>query len=454
MLTYQDFLKVGESENDRADFVKKLINQHKGSELYQTAIIAEQYFKRRNVTIMEYQKLLYTLSGRAIPDNYSANYKLRSNFFYRFLTQENQYLLSNGVSWEDEKTAKALGNDFDTRLQEAGLEALKGAVSFGFYNLDHVEVFSVREFAPVYDRENGALMMGVRFWQLDDSSPLRATLYEIDGYTDYMWEDGEMSVVADKRTYKQVAVTSEADGTTIYNLDNYEGFPIVPFWGSPLHQSELEGMREDIDCYDLIKSGFANTVDEASFVYWAIQGAGGMDDFDLTDFVDRMRKLHASYVGDGENARAEAHTIETPYASREALLDRIRNDLYEDAMALDTKNIASGATTATQIEAAYEPLNSKVDQYEFCVIEFIKGILKLAGVEDKPTFTRSKIVNTQENIQVLLQGGSYLSEDYITTKFLEYLGDGDKAEQMIAERDANDMGMSYEEPKFETIIEE
>ena len=91
MLTYQDFLKVGESENDRADFVKKLINQHKGSELYQTAIIAEQYFKRRNVTIMEYQKLLYTLSGRAIPDNYSANYKLRSNFLYRILTEENKY---------------------------------------------------------------------------------------------------------------------------------------------------------------------------------------------------------------------------------------------------------------------------------------------------------------------------------------------------------------------------
>lgn len=440
MITYQDFLKVGDNEQERINFTKRIINEHKGSNLYKTAMIAEQYFKHKNVTILEFQKLLYTISGQAIPDNNSANYKLRSNFFYRFLTQENQFLLSNGVSWINDDTADKLGEDFDTRLQEAGIEALKGGVSFGFYNLDHIEVFSVREFAPIYDEENGALMLGVRFWQLDDKSPLRATLYELDGYTEYIWKDGEGKVLKEKQKYKQIAISTVADGTEIYDLENYDGFPIVQLWGNPMHQSELEGMREGIDCYDLIKSGFANTVDEASFIYWAIQGAGGMDDIDLTNFVDRMRRVHASYVGDGENARAEAHTLEAPYASREALLMRLRNDLYEDAMALDTKNISNGATTATQIEASYEPLNSKTDQFEYCVIQFIDGILKLAGIDDKPSFTRSRIVNTQENIQTLLQCGQYLSEDYITTKILEYLGDGDKAESMIAERDANDIG--------------
>lgn len=444
MVTYQDLLAVGESEKERMNFVRSTINQHKTTELYKIADIAEDYDGHRNRTIMEYQKLIYTVMGEAIPDVWTANYKLASRFFNRFITQENQYLLSNGVMWENEATADKLGDDFDTKLQEAGLKALKGGVSFGYFELDHMQVFGITEFAPLYDEENGALRAGIRFWQIDDSKPLRATLYEEDGYTDYIWnrknkDDYEGAILHDKRPYIEKIVVSKADGERIFDGENYPSFPIVPLWGNPHHQSELVGLREQIDCYDLIKSGYANNVDEASIVYWTLQNAGGMDDVDLAKFIEKMRNLHAAQTDD--NVTATPNTMDAPYASREALLATLRADLYEDAMALDTKNISNGATTATQIEAAYEPLNSKVDQYEYCVIEFIKGILKIAGIEDKPSFTRSRIVNTQENIQVLLQCGSYLSEDYITQKLLDYLGDGDKAEQMIAERVANETPM-------------
>jgi hypothetical protein len=108
------------------------------------------------------------------------------------------------VTWKNEATAKKLGDDFDTQLQKIGKMALSGAVAFGFFNYDHVEVFSIREYAPLYDEENGALMAGVRFWQIDAKKPLRATFYEMDGYTDYIWntrdnKDGQ--VLHDKRPY-------------------------------------------------------------------------------------------------------------------------------------------------------------------------------------------------------------------------------------------------------------
>jgi hypothetical protein len=212
----------------------------------------------------------------------------------------------------------------------------------------------------------------------------------------------------------------------------------VPLWANEEHQNELEGLREQIDCYDLIKSGFANTVDEASYIYWAIQNAGGMDDIDLANFVERMKTVHAGLVEDS-NARAEAHTIEAPYASREALLDRLRNDLYENAMALDTKPIQTGATTATQIISSYKDLDIKADAYEGCLIEFIDGILELAGIDDEPTFTRSRIVNVSEEIQNILSSATYLERGYVTEKILTLLGDADKAEDMIKQMDADDI---------------
>jgi hypothetical protein len=188
----------------------------------------------------------------------------------------------------------------------------------------------------------------------------------------------------------------------------------------------------------LIKSGFANTVDEASFVYWTIQNAGGMDDVDLAKFVDRIKTLHAAVV-DEDGARAESHQPDVPYQSREALLTRLERDMYRDAMALDTENIASGAVTATQIEAAYEPLNSKTDEYEYCIREFINTLLDLAGVESNVIFTRSKIANRTEELQTLSMIAPYVADDYLTRKILDALGDGDLADDMLKQMDADEL---------------
>lgn len=430
MYTYNDLLNVGDQDNKRMDFVKQVIKQHKDSDLYKTAEIADEYDRQQNRTIMRYRKLLYTVTGEAVPDNFSANHKTASGFFNRFITQQNQFLLGNGITWQEEATAKKLGEDFNIRVQEAGKKALVGGVSFGFFNYDHLEVFGVLEFAPLYDEENGALSAGVRFWQVSDDKPLRATLYEIDGYTDYMWKDGTGRILQDKRSYTEIVARSEVDGVTIYDGENYPAFPIVPLWGNPHHESEILGIRSEIDAYDLIKSGFANDLDDASQIYWTIQNAGGMDDVDLVKFLDRMKTVKAAVVED-EGARAEAHTIDVPYNARDALLDRLRRDLYDDYMALDTKEIASGAVTATQIRAAYEPLDNKVDQYEYCVKDFLRGILSVLGAEDTPTFTRSYLVNTQEEISTLLQAAQYLDDEYVTRRVLTLLGDADKADAVI-----------------------
>ena len=438
MITYQDFLKVGEEEAARIDFVRRVIEDHKGSEIYKAAEIAQQYYEHQNVTIMKFQRLLYTMTGQAVPDNFAANYKLRNSFFPYFVTQENQYLLGNGTTWSTKGTDEKLGTrtkTFDSQLIELGQKAIVQGVSFGFFNLDHLDVFGLLEFAPIYDEENGALMAGVRFWQLNSEKPLRATFYELDGYTDYIWSQGEKGEVRkEKRPYKLKVGVSKADGEQIYDGENYEGFPIVPLFANPEKRSEFDGNRELIDCYDLIMSGFANTIDEASYMYWAIQNAGGMDDVDLVKFVEHMRTIHAAVVEDS-NAKAEAHTIEAPYEGREKLLEKIRFDLFENFMALDVKTIANGAMTATQIKAAYEPLNSKADMYEKQVRDFVYSILSLVGLEDEePTWSRSKIVNEQEEVQTVLLAANYLGDEYVTKKVLAILGDGDQADDILAKK--------------------
>ena len=442
-LTYQDFLDTGENTDDRLNFIRAAIDNHQRTEAYIVADAADDYMRKKNRTIADYQRLLYKVTGEAVPDIYGANYKLYSSFYFRFITQQVQFSLGNGIKWKNKAAAeKALGNNLDFVIRDAANDALNGGVSFLFFNLDHVEEFSVREFVPLSDEETGALSAGVRWWQIDRTKPLRATLYELDGYTDYIYEaNGKGRVLHEKRPYILHLTgdrKDEAENTQIAAGENYPGFPIVPCYGNPLRQSELIGIRESIDAYDLIKSGYCNNVDEASIFFWTVQNAGGMNDIDLAKFVERMKTLHASYISGDDGAKVESHTMEAPYESREALLKTLSADLYRDFMTLDTAEIAGGATTATQIVAGYEPMNSKADLFEGCILEALYKVMALAGVEDEPTFQRSYIINQTEEIQSVLLAAAYLPETYVTEKILTILGDGDRAEEIIRQMEADE----------------
>ena len=414
MLTYQDFLRAGNKEN----FIIELISEHKTSKQYHVAVDAENYNRQQNTTIMKYQKFLYKLTGQKIVDTISPNYKMASNYLNRFITQLNQYLLGNGATFTDETTKEKLGVDFDTQLQKAGRSALIEGVSFGFWDFDKLRVFKLIEFAPLYDEENGSLRAGARFWQLDNDKPMRITFYEEDGYTEYIYKIGEeIEVIKPKTTYKQIVKYTAISGEEIYQGENYPNFPIVPFYANPERQSELVGIREQIDAYDLIKSGFANDLD-GHMLYWILENAGGMDDPDIARLIERMKTLGA--VISDEDAQVKMQQLDIPYESRIAYLDRLEEDLYKDFGALKVDIISSSATTATQINAAYLPLDCKTDQYEYECIEFVRNILKLQGIEDIPQFKRNKIANQSEATTMILQASNYIDDETVL-KHLPFL---------------------------------
>ncbi len=414
MKTYNDLVAVGESESARIDFILEAFREHKASEEYKTAVDAVEYEAQRNVTINRYRKFLYNLAGEAIPDRFSANRKCASNFFNRFVTQEASYLLGNGVQFGNEETKERLGKDFDARIYDAGKTALVQGKSFGFLNLNRVIVFGLVEFKPLYDAEDGAIKAGIRFWRLDDNSPLRATLYEMDGYTEYKENDnGELNVWKEKRPYIIETATTKADGERIYDGRNYPAFPIVPLWGNRHKQSELVGMRENIDCYDLIKSGFANDLEEAASLYWVIKNTGGLEDgVDLRRFLEQLHMVRGTVIS-GDDVDVSAHTVEVPHQSREVYLTRLENDMYNDFMAVNPAPISAGNITATQIMAAYEPLNNKVDEFEYCMIDFIHGLLAVAGIDDEPEFKRSPITNQLEQTEMVMMAANYLDDETI-----------------------------------------
>ena len=436
ILTYNDLLEIGENERDRMEFVLDAIREHKGSDLYKTAYDAELYYKHQNPTIMRFQKWIYNQMGQKVPDIWSPNNKIASNWYNYFTTQAVSYLLGNGVTFKNESNKDKLGKDFDKKVQDVAIHAKNGGVAFGFWNLDHIECFDLTEFVPIYDEDDGGLKAGIRFWQIDDSKPLRATLYELDGYTDYIKRKNEdVAILKNKRAYTQIVRKNDIEGETILDGAPPAGFPIVPLWNIN-RQSDIVGNRGTIDAYDLMVSGLINNVSDGEFIYWILKNCGGMDSVDDAKFIEQLKLTRVAHADGDDGASVEAHNVSVEFEATAEALDRLTNQLYTDFMALKVQDVSAGSVTATQIKAAYEPINQKTDQFEYQVTEFINGILALAGIKDEPTYTRSQMSNQSETLEMVLQSAEYLDDEYVTTKILTLLGDADKAQEVLKRKDA------------------
>ena len=183
-------------------------------------------------------------------------------------------------------------------------------------------------------------------------------------------------------------------------------------------------------------SGLINNVSDGEFIYWILKNCGGMNAVDDAKFVEQLKLTHVAHADGDDGASVDAHKVDVPFEASSEALDRLEKQLYKDFMALKVEDISASSVTNDQIQAAYEPINQKTDQFEYQVTEFIQGILALAGIDDKPTYTRSQMSNQSELLEMVLQCAEYLDDEYVTTKILTLLGDADKAQEVLKRKDA------------------
>lgn len=422
-----------------------------------------------------------------------------SNFYNKLTEQRNMYLLRNGVNWAgrtltvddgypgavrkwvwnnnidrepgdvrnwawdntgieklvghyewqvtvDVGTADRLGKSFDSELKKGGKMAIDGAVSFGFWNVNHIEFFRVGDsvgspaFVPIWDRFDGEkLMAGIRFWYIQSDTnqdTLYAALYELDGVTEYIWDSDGGKIYKEKTAYITTFSENKVEGRNNVRTRNYKRLPIIPLWANTQHISAIDRLRAHIDVYDLNLNGIANDLSD-EIIFWILQGANGFDDAETVQFINKIRSQHAADLP--PDSSVQPVPVNPPIDGKSALLIRLEHDIYKSYSALNIDEVKAGAVTATQIRAAYEDLDLAVDEYEYCILDFLDQLLDLLGIEDTPTFTRSPLINVSETLGLVLQSAQFTGDEYTTKKILELLGDGDKFEAVQNAKQAEQM---------------
>lgn len=453
-LTWQDLQECGEDEGNRIAFVQRAIGIHESSPAFKAGREAGLFYRQIDEELENHIKTVYDMAGVAYEDKVSPNNKLSCNFFYVFTDQMVQYELGNGVSFDNPDIKEQLGNDFDYALQEMLTYAACDGISFALYTEGRgIEPFCFAcrvegkepYFVPLYDEDNGKLRAGIRYWRLSANKPLRATLYEPDGVTEfkeYRDADGNtglriMDGTTPKKPYKGVNVSSDAEGVYSESGANYDELPIIQM-DYINGQSSLIGNKSKLHSFNMILSEYVNNVDW-NLLYWVLSNCDGMDAQDDINFVASIIKSHVFHLQDG--VTAEPHQMQVQYEAREAILERLRRQLFFDFQAVDVERIAAGNVTTVEIRSSYNALERKCDKVEKYISRTIQQLLVLMGYDkDEPFhFQRAREINEQEAVQTAIMKAQFFGDEMTTKELAEISGKTDEFEEIQKKKAAEAM---------------
>ena len=455
MLTYND-LELCTTEEERIAFIKKAIQEHEGSEMFRTGKTAGEFYRNRDIELENQKNYIFDNDGRAIEDTVSPNHKLTANFFYLFTTQLVAYLLGNGVSFENEEIKKKLGGPtFDYTLQQVLAYAACDGEGYGLVTENDVKPMCYAcklngkepYLMPLKDEDDGRIKAAIRYWRLDKESPLRATLFEIDGYTEYKERvevngdtrstTSDLELFKPKKKYKTKTVRNDMQGEYEDEGENFAGFPIVPM-GFICGQSSIVGNIGLLHAYNVILSDMANGVD-MNTTYWKVKNADGMDKRDDNNLLYDIFRTHVIHTPEGVEVDKDEVSMRT--AEYQGVLAMLEATLYDKFQAVRTSNISAGAKTTVEIKAAYENLNLRCDEVEKYVAEFIRGCLEVIGEDPNEPFhfKRPNNINQSEFVQLILAALPVIGDDAALRQILESLGMIDEYEAIKEQREAEAM---------------
>lgn len=435
MITYQDYEKAP----DKTKWLQDAITSYRSSKEYKKAVEEQDYQAGKNRTIMDVQKVIYSMAGLPENDFTASNIKIRNRLLHRLVTDRCSYSLGNGVSFADKRkeiiggesriidpTKEELGKKFDNSLYRWAYWACANGEAFLYVHKGHdreeweYNVFKKSEFLALYDEHSGALRGGVRFWSLEwGKRPITAVLYTEQGYTRFETRGDDngtaaLQPVSELTPYVETVNTTEAFGEEVIGTGGLATLPIFPLYSGENRASALDDLKEIIDSIDMVLSGFANDIHDIAQIYWLISGAMGMTDGDKKQFLDRLILQHMAVV-DGENSKVEGFTQEIPYEARKQCLQMMRSQAYENYGGFDIHTIEAGATN-DHIEAGYWPMDEEADAFEYEMITAIQQILDMMGIDDTPLFVRNRVSNQKEQTDMVLSAAQYLDEQTILEK--------------------------------------
>lgn len=284
------------------------------------------------------------------------------------------------------------------------------------------------ECIPVYDTENQSYLINMlHFYTIQDlngEEPVDRIYVEV-------WDDKEVKYYIETKVNNEVVFledTTRISGCHWYReiydeaLDNLKStekhswgrVPFIEIENNEEKTTDLEPIKPLIDAYDLINSGFVNTIEDLKEIVWLINGYGAED---LLQLIENLKVNGVARTND-TNGHIDAKLLQIPYEARQALLKGLKELIYEFGRAVDTSNkdLIGQAPSGVSLEFLYTDLDMKADDaigglttalYEtlWYVLQDLKMRNKIPEnineFDFKIEFNKSRIFNEVEKVNTI-----------------------------------------------------
>lgn len=372
-------------------------------EFVDAATTAWRYYRRENDILN---------LGAKDSDTYwrKSDYRIASNFYNVLVNQKASFKAGKPTSFDvgNDKSNKiiqeVLGEKWPDFCNQVIIEASNCSIAWIYYwrSLDGEFCYTSidpREIRPIWgDSSSNKELIGLEreYHKVDPITGKESDMIEYwDNRYCYVYEkesSGGYDTLTESQPwhyYKKGAPDNETPNRIEHGFDT---IPFIPLFNNNVGTTDLSMVKDYIDAYDIVYSGFLNDVMDIQEVLFVLTAVGGQDP---EIFKENLRKykvinLDHSY-SENNNAELDTLSIEIPIEARQTLLDETIKCIFVFGQGYDTNTEAFGNVSGVALEHQYTALRLKCNQLETGFrpgyAKLVRAICKFYGLENP------KIVN-------------------------------------------------------------
>lgn len=445
--------------------VRKLIRDHaaRHDRDIRHAQTAERYYRKKNDILFH-----MCAEDEKAPGRHADN-RVPSNFYGLLVNQKAAYLFSDppifdvGNKKDNDRIAEALGDGFAKACKSLCISASNAAVGWlhvwkGTDGAFRYGVVPSAQVIPVWSSDLEKRLLAVlRSYPMTDEGGAAYRVYEYwteDHCTAYQRrEDADLEHLYPCRMFSVHDLDTDAALPSNRFAHGWGEVPFIPFHNNEISVSDLDAVKELIDAYDKVFSGFLNDLEDIQEVIYVLTGYGGQD---LKEFVRDLKESKAIKIEAGDDTSApgvETLTINIPVEAREKMLDITRKAIFEQGQGIDPdpQNFGNSSGVALKFLYSLLELKSGLMETEFRLGfgRLVRLLCKHLGIAPKKihqTWTRTAVTNDAELSDIAAKSTGVISQRTILRRH-PWVDDPEEEQRQLDKEEAR-LQQGWEDERY------
>lgn len=446
--------------------IKKYVPGH--ADVIRRAEAAERYYRKDNDILYPDKAAEKKVDKER--NIRTADNRIPSNFYKLLVNQEAAYaftappLFDVGAKEANERIQAVLGDGYPKKCKSLCVKAQNGGVAWIHYWSDAEGKFQYaaidcKQVIPIWSTALCEELEGVirTYAQLDDGTGDEYIIYEI-------WTRDECCSFRKKadekanaiREYEQFvtfcAETDSEEPSSVYP-HGIGAVPFIPFFNNDEGTDNLKDIKELIDTYDKVFSGFVNDLEDIQQIIMVLTNYGGEADRigELWEEIKQKKIILLESEGKDDGSGVSTLGIEIPVEARKEMLSITRKAIFEQGQGIDPDPQNFGNSSGVALKYLYSLLELKTGMLE---TEFKIGFSKLiraicsheglAGERIIQTWTRTSVSNDLELADIASKSKNIISDETIV-KNHPWVEDAEKELDLLKKQNED------AEPDFDAI---